>query len=199
MNMDEILIKSKNMKNQADKILNDSGIIDILMGYGEVKIAGSYALDVMLRPDIDIYVIAEMNDWHNAKNIYMKIIESKYFREVSFVNWTDFSNNSSVDLWTPSIKGYYIKSITPTETDLWKMDIWLITPEYDKSSERTDLFKKLLNEQGDSKRKLILEIKNFTRKGGGYIDGVDGKLIYQAVLINGVKNTEEFLSFIQNK
>ena len=41
--MHKPLEQSKKIKQQADKILKESGIVDILKDYGEVKIIGSYA------------------------------------------------------------------------------------------------------------------------------------------------------------
>jgi hypothetical protein len=199
--LSNIVEQSKKIKSQADRILKDSGIIEILQSYGEVKLAGSYALDVMLRPDIDIYVVASEHNWEKVLDIQFKISKSNYFREVDFVNWFDFSNEpSNIDVWVPSVKGYYFRPIVPLEGELWKMDIWLITSEYDKTSERTDYFKKLLDSADESKKSAILEIKEAMRKGNSYIDDVDGKLIYKAVLELGINTPDEFRSFLsENK
>lgn len=197
VSMDEILSKSKKNKLQADEIIGKSGILEILGSYGKVKVAGSYALDVMLRPDIDVYVVTDKHDWSKVREIHSKIIESNYFREVDFVNWLDFERNPIVDIWGPSIRGYYLRPIIPVEANLWKMDIWLITPEYDKSAERTDFYKKLLDQAGGSKKNIILEIKDSMMMNGRYIDGVDGKLIYSAVLERGIKTVDEFRIFLQ--
>jgi hypothetical protein len=196
--MQNLLEESKRIKSQADKILKESGIVDILGGYGEVKIAGSYALDVMLRPDLDLYVVAEKHDWDKVIEIQSKIIRKKYFRDVYFIDWLNFENKQagSVEEWIPSIKGYYFATVIPVEDQRWKMDIWLITPEYDKSAELTEHFKVLLDKADESKKLAILEIKNAMREGKKYKTGVDGKLIYKAVLENGITNVEDFKKFL---
>ena len=60
--MHRLLEESKRIKVQADRILKESGIIEILKDYGEIKIGGSYPLDVMLRPDLDFFVVREKHD-----------------------------------------------------------------------------------------------------------------------------------------
>jgi len=196
--MPNLIQESKRIKTQADKILKESGIIEILSEYGEVKIAGSYALDVMLRPDLDFYVIAEKHDWQKVLNIQAKLMETKYFRDLYFINWLDFENKKTgnTEEWIPSLKGYYFAAVVPIEDQRWKMDIWLTTPEYDKSAEKTDHFKELINKADESKRLAILEIKNAMREGRKYVEGVDGSLIYKAVLENEITNPEDFKKFL---
>ncbi len=190
--MHKLLEESKRVKIQADKILKESGIVEILQTYGEVKIGGSYALDVMLRPDIDLFVVANQHDWEKVLNIQSTIMKSRYFREFDFVNWVDFEDQSLT-----SKKGYYFQPWVPAGGKLWKIDIWLITPEYDKSVETTEHFKKLLTEADESKRVAILEIKEAMQQGKKYVKGVDGKLIYKAVLENGITTPKEFEEFLR--
>ncbi len=180
------------MRNQADKILEQSGVIKILADYGEVKIGGSYALDVMLRPDIDLFVVEQEHDWEKILEIQSKIMRTRYFREFDFVNWVDFERPSP-----DFMRGYYFQPWVPAGDQLWKIDIWIITSEHDRSAQTSEHFKKLLDGAGESKKIAILEIKEAMRQGKKYRPGVDGQLIYRAVLENGVttpKGFEEFLN-----
>jgi hypothetical protein len=186
----DLLHKSKRIKSQADKLLQESKILDILAGYGDVLIEGSYALDVMLRPDLDIFVVSQTHDWNKILDIHQKIMSLKYFREIGFINWMDFEDKNLV-----SLKGYYFQPKVPIDDQLWKLDIWFITPDQYKGSSLTTHFKELLGEDEDKKYR-ILEIKNAMREGRKYIKGVDGKLIYQAVLENGIKTIDEFKQFL---
>src|SRR3989344_8786905 len=140
--MSKLLGESKRIKEQADKIIKESGILGILKDYGEVKIGGSYALDVMLRPDLDLFVITQKHDWDKVLKISADIMKSKYFREFDFVNWIDF-DDKNID----PIKGYYFQPWVPVDDQLWKMDLWLITPNQYKGSELTDHFKSLLDKE----------------------------------------------------
>lgn len=189
--MHRLLEESKKVKVQADKILNESRILDVLKTYGEVKIGGSYTLDVMLRPDIDVFVVASHHDWDKILNIQTEIMKTKYFGELDFANWIDFT-----DPTVTLLKGYYFQPRVQTDNELWKLDVWFLTPEYDKSAETTEHFKKILDVSDESKRISILEIKEAMRQGRKYIDGVNGKLIYKAVLEHDIKTVDEFKIFL---
>ena len=184
--MHPLLEESKKVKEQAERLIHDSNIVSILSDYGEVKIGGSYTLDVMLRPDLDFFVVAEKHDWNKVKEIYSAVMESKFFQEFDFVNWVDFMHKDPTDM-----KGYYFQPWVPYEDVMWKIDIWLITPDEDKSGIYTDHFKALLGND-ESKRITILEIKEAMRDGMKYTKGVDGKMIYKAVLEEGVTSVLEF-------
>lgn len=193
--MHRLLEESKKVKEQADRLLSQSRILEMLRPYGEVKIGGSYALDCMLRPDIDIFVIAREHDYAKVMNIQRAIMETKFFREFDFVNWVDFEDSEAMDM-----KEYYFQPWVPFEGVLWKLDISMFTSEYDRSHELTDRFKALLDaESDDTKHIAILEIKKAMREGKKYRSGVDGKLIYQAVLEKGVLSLATFEEFLKMK
>jgi hypothetical protein len=190
-----LLIQSDQMKAVADRILRESGIIDVLKEYGEVKIGGSYALDVMLRPDIDLFVITPEHDWEKVTSVYSKIMARRYFREFDFVNWVDFDGEGVV-----SMRGYYFQPWVPIDGRLWKMDIWLITADQDRSDSLTNHFKELLGREPDeSKRIAILEIKKAMLEGKKYRNGVNGRLIYEAVLEGAVKSVEDFEKYLYGR
>ncbi len=193
--MHPLLEESKKVKEQADRLLSQSRILEILKPYGELKIGGSYALDCMLRPDIDIFVIVKEHDYGKVMEIQRSIMETRFFREFDFVNWVDFEDPEIMDA-----KEYYFQPWTPFEGVLWKLDVSMFTPEYDRSVELTDRFTTLLEaEPDDTKRIAILEIKAAMRDGKKYRSGVDGKLIYQAVLDNGILSPADFEEFLRSK
>lgn len=193
--MHRLLEESREVKAQADRLIAASGILDIVGIYGDVKIGGSYALDTMLRPDIDIFVIAEKHDYAKVLEVQRRLMETKFFRELDFVNWVEFEDPEVMD-----VHEYYFQPWTPFEGVLWKLDISLFTPEYDRSAELTDRFKRLLDAEPDNaKRIAILTIKEAMREGKKYRVGVEGKLIYQAVLDHGILNPADFEEFLRSK
>lgn len=184
--MPELVTQSRTLKTTADTILAESCLLETLAAYGEVKVVGSYALDVMLRPDIDVYVVAAEHHWENIRSLMNALMDQRYFSEIGFLNWIDFPTENHVD-----IKGYYFQPCRWVENVFWKIDLWLITPEFDKDTELTQKFAGLLSESPE-KRDLILEIKNAFRKGNGYETGISGQRIYEAVLEKGVTSFEDF-------
>lgn len=187
----DLLKRSDEVKKEADKLLNESKLPQILSQYGDVRATGSYPLNVMLRPDLDFLVVAEKNDRNKAFEIVTEIIRSNYFEEVDFVNHVDFRQSGG-------ITGFYIQPRVVIGERKWKLDIWLM----DEKDFRpyTQEFLDLIKDDPDSqKRMAILKLKDEMSEGSKYIKGVDGKLIYEAVLKNGVRTEEEFKRFMQEK
>lgn len=56
-----------NLKNNADKLLYDFGLLNELNNYGTPYIVGSYAMDLMAWNDLDIYVY---NDSMSTEKLY---------------------------------------------------------------------------------------------------------------------------------
>src|SRR6185295_16946288 len=114
--------------------------------------------------------------------IQREIMELKYFREFDFVNWINFTSKDAD--FTP---GYYFQPWVPIGDKLWKIDVWLITKEFDKTSKVIEYFNSMIDNE---KKRIILEIKQAMYNGKKYDSGVNGELIYQAVLEEGIRTVE---------
>jgi hypothetical protein len=53
--MNDLLNLNTLIKQEADKILFDEGLLSILRSFGTPHISGSYSLDLMTWRDLDIY------------------------------------------------------------------------------------------------------------------------------------------------
>ncbi len=172
-----ILDYAQEIKNEADTILQESGIQNILEEYGDVEIIGSYALDVMYRPDIDMLVFAEKHNYQKAKEIAVKILNLDYFNELCFVNKV-YENSGK----TP--QGYYLQPHKHIGERDWKFDIWLTT--HGNFDYRNDILKKRIMDSKDvdeTKQKILLLKKHFSN-GTKYDHALSGNKIYNAVLDN---------------
>ena len=61
------MLKSGELRERAEKILDDTGLLAELARYGEVHPIGSYRMDIMAWNDIDIDV---RNDGMNLEKLY---------------------------------------------------------------------------------------------------------------------------------
>lgn len=186
--MDDLTKRSKKTKEQAERILRESRLAEILSKHGQVKFSGSYPLNVMLRPDLDVYVLAQEHDVAKLTSIISKIIKQNYFQEIDFADWLNFPGGP----W----EGYYLQPHIKVDEVRWKLDIWLIKQEIYQPY--TEEFQRLL-ENTPEKRQIILQIKNDLKEGSKYIKGVNGRDIYEAVLKHGIQNSQDFLKHIHGK
>jgi hypothetical protein len=187
----DLLKRSDEVKKEADKILSESKLLEILSQYGDVRVTGSYPLNTMLRPDLDVYAVTEKNDSEKMFQVMEKIIRGNYFEEVVLVNHEDFHKG---DGW----KGFYIQPKVTLGDRRWKLDVWLM--EERDFRPYTQEFLELIKDEPDSQKRLaILELKEKMSEGSKYVEGVDGKLIYEAVLKHGVRTEEEFRRFVEEK
>ncbi len=175
---------SDEFKRQADQILYDSRIVELFSTYGEVKLVGSYPLNVMFRPDLDIYVLVKKYNFKKVTQIISDLISKNYFQQICFANWQDFSRDKG-------IKGYYLEPKINIGNNRWKLDIWFMTEDqYEPHTERfLDLMKKSLNPE--ETRQTILKFKDYFHEGEKYKNGVNGRMIYNAILLKGIKTPEE--------
>lgn len=176
---------SAEYRKQAAKILKNSRVIELFSDYGTVKLVGSYALNVMLRPDLDIYVLTKKQDFEKLSKILNRLFSKNYFQQICFANWYDFSRESGIE-------GYYLEPKINIGKNRWKLDIWFMTE--DQYKPHTEKFLGLLNNDfnPEIKRGIILELKNHFRDGEKYKGNINGKMIYKAVLEDGIKTPKEF-------
>ncbi len=188
----QLLLKSKEFKSQADEILKKTKIVELFSTYGEVKMVGSYPLDVMLREDLDIYVLVKEHSYAKVVEIITSLLSLNYFQQICFANWLDHSREKG-------LKGYYLEPKVNIGGNRWKLDIWFMTEDQYKF--HTEKFLELLknNENADKLRLKILELKNHYREGDKYQGNINGKLIYKAVLEHGVRTVEQFENYVKTE
>lgn len=184
--MKSILEISAKVKKEADRLLKEYKIVDILTKFGEVKFTGSYELDLMLKKDIDISLI---ND------------------SLSVSDFTRLGKELIDRLNTPSV--YYRNTrITPMEkrpenslywgvqTGEWFLDIWAMENSVYKRAEiYISRIKSLLTYE---KKINILELKNILLKEGRYGKGISSRELYDAVLIENVQSIEQFNEYLKS-
>lgn len=179
-----ILDRANELKRAADKLLRETGIIDILARLGAVHPVGSYRLDAMYRPDIDLIVIADELRADAAVTATKQLLDQCHFQTVGFADWASYANPEGAT-------GYYWELRALRGDVWWKLDIWYTTPRADRSIEPAEHFARLLQDN-PAARDVILRIKAHFFDGTKYRDGVTGFAIYDAVLNDGRMSVERF-------
>lgn len=67
------LTRSALLRQEADYVMHAIGLHDILAPYGPVAFIGSYFLDVMAYPDIDLLICNAKNAYCNPNSVSLEL------------------------------------------------------------------------------------------------------------------------------
>jgi hypothetical protein len=80
---------------------------------------------------------------------------------------------------------------------IWKIDIWALEPhEFDKNQQLLTQIKEKLT---DTKRALILEMKQALMEGHKRVPPMASHWLYQAILFHGLSEKETIFKFLKEK
>lgn len=186
--MTNYLQKARRLQKQADLILEDLRLPNFLSKYGKVTFVGSYALELIVKKDIDI-VVASSLDYKD----FLEIV-NYLFPEPNVYNLSlqDFRKS----IYSERPQGIYcgISYLVKPKT-FWKIDIWFLSKKDNTAEKLIDWVKERLTNE---KREIILKIKNemLQTKHGKEISGLD---VYKAVLEKDVKDLEGFKKYLKRQ
>lgn len=190
--MDKLNELCSAITKEADCILYDLGLINVLNRYGEVFACGSYYLNLMVWRDLDIYVDNSNMQTEDFFNLGYEISSNIQPRKMSY-------RNEFIGKTQGLPKGLYWGIYTDImKTDTWKIDIWAIDSEqlldFKKQTEKLKL-------HIDSYKRLkILEIKNSVCNHPLYRKEFKSVDIYQAVIEDNIGDMRDFKKWlIHNK
>ncbi len=175
------------LKEEGRKILEDEGLIEILNSYGETKIVGSYDLDLLVKPDIDISI--SVNKLDVDKHFAISLEIAKKLKP----SWVKYIDQSIYKLPFPFTEGYYLGLRIPRNDIVWEIDCWAFTPETFK--ERVVYHNSIKEKINQTNREILLEIKKEICHSPSYIS-VD---LYNAILFEDVASLPEFLTWYRRK
>lgn len=171
MNYIDVVNYSKHIKNNADKILKTTNLIEILGKYGEVKIGGSYKYNLMWGPDIDMVLVCK-DPRKTSVAVLKKLIDLKLFQKYEYGDFVNFKRASRPE-------SYIVNLRLPFEDQKWEIEIWFFNKESNDQKEVDDLIKTKLNE----KNKLaILKMKEKRERSGLNKHSLSSFEIYKKVL-----------------
>lgn len=176
------------MREEADKLLDASNLYQVLSKYGKVEFTGSYKYDLMLSPDIDIYLVVEEVSKSVAQNLLTELISLGWWNGYLLYDWVKFSSDNH-----PSFpKSYYVGLKTTQGSLRWKVDIWLVTSEQLKTVEEGWIEN---STKDDKIREAILRIKQSREEG---LVNTTSHQIYEAVIKDSVRTVDEFKEWLNH-
>ena len=174
MNSINPLDHAQRLRQQADVTLHQIGLAGIVRPYGEAIPTGSYFLDVMVYPDIDIYI--PMVSLDQLFGMASQFARCDRITQIVFEKSTD-----------PSMPGGLYLKLRLDRSDWgrpWKIDLWSIDPStIEAKMEPMRRFKLHMTE---SLREQIIRYKLSILTVQGRTPMYSGYYIYKAFLDEGL-------------
>jgi|GEM_PF-693871 len=175
------------LKIQADKMMAQTKIMDVFSRHGKLlEIGGSYKYNLMVYPDLDIEFIPNKVDKASVASLLADIAKQDEVRGVQYADRANFPSQ------TPGRPiGYWIGTEIPFEGDSWGIDCWL---QENSQGIFINDYSKRLTELDQQTIDAILSIKYHLIYKGLYGKKFLSAQVYDAVLDDGIRTTEQFLN-----
>ena len=135
---------SSQTKIDAQNILDQTKILDILSKYGDVRVGGSFYTDLMYGPDIDINITCS-NPRVSATNFLAEVINLQLFQKYQYGDFENFPRENRPH-------DHIIVLILPYNGQKWEIEIWFSNQ---LKTDQIKLEKKLKNLPQDVKKEII--------------------------------------------
>lgn len=187
--MAELLFEqNRRIKEEADKIMHQNKLLEVLGAFGKPHVSGSYSLDLMTWRDLDIYLEADL-------------ISEKRFFQLGGELATALSplrmhfRNERIGKTAGLPKGLYWGIYMGDErNEAWKIDVWAVPG---KECKRLIKYCEAIRAQlDDTSSGVILSIKSQCWQDPEYRRSYSSAQIYEAVLRGGVRDMQGFWNYL---
>ena len=186
----EIIKHSKLLHQEASELLDKEGLLPMISAFGTTRVIGSYALDTMTWPDIDI----SMN-LPNEQNIEMFFELAKRIATKFQITKMSYSNHY-IRGFPGFDHGLYWGTQLRYKEREWKIDLWgYDDTAYQKHiAEAETLRCQLQHADSDA----ILRIKHIICQHPDYRGNIYNSMaVYRAVLADKVESVDEFITWLE--
>lgn len=177
--------RARCLRQEADTVLDMIHLKKHCASIGQIVPTGSYFTDLMMYPDIDLYLPPATPKI--LLNIGMQLIEYDCVKEIVF------QKGGPGDL----AKGLYLKPKVEYGKwgRLWKIDIWTLPSDIIDNKQKELL--ELKNRMTPVQRQRILEYKFSILTEQGRTPMFSGIFIYRAVINFGIEDFNEITEYLR--
>ncbi|MEJ2756911.1 MAG: hypothetical protein P8046_00385 [Anaerolineales bacterium] len=181
------LERAAKLKQEADELLDTIKLAELCRGIGPMTPTGSYYLDVMVYPDIDVYLPPA-----RPRQLFEVVSHLTEHHPVVRVNFLNQGMGPLKD-------GRYIKPVIDVGNwgRPWKIDIWAVDQAFidQKQAELDDLKARMTMEL----RTFILGYKYSILNEEGRTPMYSGIHIYRGVLDHGLRTHGELSDYLRQQ
>jgi hypothetical protein len=176
------------VKENAEKILYEYGLLEQLNKYGKTHIIGSYKMDLMVWNDLDVDIENVNVNMDSIYNI------AKYVFEKYSPIW--FEGKETV---LENKRCYFLGFETNILKETWNIDLWFVdNMEIQKCEKYCNEITEKINKNKELQN-YIVKIKKDLIQRGMYSSSYNSKDVYDAVLNYGIKNADELIKNYEKK
>jgi hypothetical protein len=178
--------RSAKLKVEADELIREIKLHELTKHIGKMTPTGSYFLDLMMYPDIDLYLPPATP--RQLFEIITHLVENNPVTRINFLNRGQ----------GPLKEGLYVKPVIAVgEWDRpWKIDIWSVNQSVidEKNAELNSYKTKMTPDQ----RELILNYKYAMLTPEGRTPMFSGIYIYRAVIDLGLQTFPDITKYLRD-
>ena len=168
------------LREEALAVIGDLNLLDLLKEHGETELVGSVALDLIVKPDIDIHLLIKDPDLLGKVNeVYSILLEHPKISEIRISDYRPNGVKIGIDQYRGEFRS-------------WDIDIWISDKPESIAFEQT---KTILSKLTAENRRTIIELKQHYFRLGQLRNGLSLK-IYNAVLDHKVRNIDDFERYL---
>ncbi|MCK4935167.1 MAG: hypothetical protein KAR79_06225 [Simkaniaceae bacterium] len=173
------------LKKEADILLYEKGLYDLLSKYGKVSFVGSYALDLLAWRDIDLEL--QMQVPHSISDFMDLAKDLAEFPGVKRITFLKDLHLKYKDFPKGLCMGVYI--------DQWKIDIWdMDAQEITYHQGISNAYKQKLT---PDLRELIVSCKQQILTKEGRTPKSSGVYLLEAALTHGLRDPKEIFAYLK--
>jgi len=166
---DWYLFKMKATFESAKKLLDSTKIIELLSRFGEVRVVGSYAFDLMTEPDIDLVVITDTPK-ESSEEALAYISKLHLFQKLEYGDFQKFPREKRPPF-------YILNMRTSHDDESWEIEAWFVPDARDKLQ-----FVEMMKNISSSQKQRILDLKRERKNAGIDKKRLSSYEIYRQVL-----------------
>jgi len=192
---------AEGLHRQATEIIHNRGLDNILSVYGNVLYTGSYSLNVMAWPDIDISMV--MDDQADTLDAFFEMGHKiAHLDGVFSLKFDDFVRSGvpgREELEVVYPRGLYWggRMEIPGGGVPWKLDIWAVDSA--EQARNRAMMQRYRHAMTDEARRLIVETKLALITSEGRTPMGSGCHIYDAILFEGMRAEEEIRAWLRQQ
>ncbi len=178
--------RSAKLRKEAEELLETIELGTLCAPIGKITPTGSYMLDLMVYPDIDLYLPPA-----TPRQLFEIVATLAEKHPVIRVNFLNGGPNELAD-------ALYIKPVIAVGNweRPWKIDIWAADTDF--ILRKTAELQKLAHKMTPQQRNLILEYKFSVLNDKGRTPMFSGIFIYRAIIEEGLCDFAEITNYLRD-